>query len=84
MMNVNVVTFDLDGTLVNTLPAIAKAFNEILKKYSYKTFEEKKYMEVLNDVACYKHDGYGLKGIERFVNFAMKGEYHDECKCCNV
>lgn len=46
-MNVNVVTFDLDGTLVNTLPAIAKAFNEILKKYSYKTFEEEKYMDFI-------------------------------------
>lgn len=52
-------------------------------EYIYQLFSQK-YMEVLNDVACYKHDGYGLKGIERFVNFAMKGEYHDECKCCNV
>ena len=52
-------------------------------EYIYQLFSQK-YMEVLNDVACYKHDGYGLKGIERFVNFAMKGEYHDECKCCNI
>lgn len=39
MMNADVVLFDLDGTLVNTIPAIAYAFNEVLKEFSYKVYE---------------------------------------------
>lgn len=42
-MNADVVLFDLDGTLVNTIPAIAYAFNEVLKKLSYKPYEIKEY-----------------------------------------
>ncbi|MBE3031324.1 hypothetical protein IMK15_05040 [Sneathia sp. DSM 16631] len=52
-------------------------------EYIYELFS-KKYMEVLNDVAPYKHDGFGIKGIERFVDRVLKNEYNDECKCCNV
>lgn len=48
-MNVNVVTFDLDGTLVNTLPAIANAFNNILKKYGYETFTIDKYKDFIGN-----------------------------------
>lgn len=52
-------------------------------EYIYELFSTK-YLEVLNDVAPYKNDGYGIKGVERFIAKALKGEYHDECKCCNV
>ena len=46
MTNVSVVTFDLDGTLVDTLPSIANAFNEILKEYGYEIFSVEKYMDL--------------------------------------
>lgn len=52
-------------------------------EYIYELFATK-YLEVLNDVAAYKNDAYGIKGVERFLLKALKGEYHDECKCCNV
>ncbi len=48
-MNVNVVTFDLDGTLVNTLPAISNAFNHILKKYGYITFPTNRYVDFIGN-----------------------------------
>lgn len=48
-MNVNVITFDLDGTLVNTLPAIANAFNHILEKYGYDTFNVDKYTDFIGN-----------------------------------
>lgn len=52
-------------------------------EYIYELFSTK-YLEVLNDVAPYKNDGYGIKGVERFINQILKGEYHDECKCYNI
>lgn len=52
-------------------------------EYIYELFS-KKYLEALSDVAPYKNDNYGIKGIERFVNQILKGVYNDECKCCNV
>lgn len=49
MTNVSVVTFDLDGTLVDTLPSIANAFNEILKEYGYEIFSVEKYMDFIGN-----------------------------------
>lgn len=42
-MKKDIVLFDLDGTLVDTLPAIASSFNYVLEKYSYNTYEIKEY-----------------------------------------
>ncbi|WP_068268709.1 HAD family hydrolase [Caviibacter abscessus] len=42
-MNADVVLFDLDGTLANTIPAIAYAFNEVLKEFSYDTYDVTEY-----------------------------------------
>ncbi len=44
-MSKKIVLFDLDGTLINTLPAIANSFNSILNKYGYNTYETKKYSD---------------------------------------
>lgn len=44
-MNVDVVLFDLDGTLVNSIPAIAYAFNTVLKELGYETYEVSKYSD---------------------------------------
>lgn len=58
-MNASVVTFDLDGTLVNTLPAIANAFNKILEKHGYKPFEIQRYSEFV---------GNGFSGVFDKIN----------------
>ncbi len=44
-MSKKIVLFDLDGTLINTIPAIANSFNYVLKKYGYNTYPVKKYMD---------------------------------------
>lgn len=46
-MKKKIVIFDLDGTLVNTIPAIARSVNTVLKKYNYNTYEVDKYREFL-------------------------------------
>ncbi len=44
-MSKKIVLFDLDGTLVNTIPAIANSFNCILDKYGYETYPSEKYRD---------------------------------------
>ena len=48
-MNVNVVIFDLDGTLVNTIPAISYAFNKVLSKYNFNTFDIEEYKHFIGN-----------------------------------
>lgn len=48
-MNANVIIFDLDGTLIDTLSAIAYAFNKVLKSYNYKLYEVKEYRNFIGN-----------------------------------
>lgn len=48
-MNVDVVLFDLDGTLLNTLPAIANCFNKTLLKYGYSDYEIEEYKKFVGN-----------------------------------
>ena len=43
--------FDLDGTLLNTLPSISYFGNEALKKYGFAAIEQEKYKYLVGDGA---------------------------------
>jgi phosphoglycolate phosphatase len=42
-MKVKAIIFDLDGTLVDSVPALSKAMNEILIKYNFPTHSQETY-----------------------------------------
>lgn len=52
-------------------------------EYIYDLFA-KIYVNSLKELAVYKKDPYGRKGIERFIDQTLKGVYNDECKCYNI
>jgi len=73
---IKAVFFDLDGTLVDTLPDLAAAMNEMLAKFGYK---ERTTSEILSAI-CY--------GQREFVRRSMPDELSDddqkieECQKC--
>lgn len=44
--------FDLDGTLINSLPAISHFGNEALKRFGFATYEQEKYKHFVGDGAA--------------------------------
>lgn len=62
-MKYELVLFDLDGTLVNTLEAIEKTVNSSLEEMNLKKYPKHKYNELI---------GYGVEGIVERI-FLMEG-----------
>lgn len=71
MMSANVVLFDLDGTLLDTISGIAEVFNRALKKLDFKTYEDNEYRYFI---------GNGFKNVVRrvFENQNIDGKYFDD------
>lgn len=70
-MSANVVLFDLDGTLLDTISGIAEVFNRALKKLDFKTYEDSKYRYFI---------GNGFKNVVRrvFDNQNIDNKYFDD------
>lgn len=43
------VVFDLDGTLLNTVPGLARSMNEVLMKYNFPTHSEEEYKRYIGN-----------------------------------
>ncbi|VWL85146.1 HAD family hydrolase [Oceanivirga miroungae] len=46
-MSKKIVIFDLDGTLVDTIPAICRSVNVVLKKHGYNTYDVEKFKDFI-------------------------------------
>lgn len=52
-------------------------------EYVYELFM-KAYVKSLDQISAFKQNPYGIKGLYNFINYAMLGVVHDECKCCSL
>ncbi len=66
-MKYDLVLFDLDGTLINTLEAIGKTVNSCLEEMGLKTYSLKKFNELI---------GHGVAGIVEKI-FLLEGYDED-------
>ncbi|NJK87613.1 MAG: HAD hydrolase-like protein [Bacteroidales bacterium] len=51
MKKIKAIIFDLDGTLIHSIPAIAHAANQLLLNYGFPVHPENKYVEWIGNGA---------------------------------